>query len=61
MEVRKLEDEIKKAFLVEKLRIVKQGAYNHIDKWEDYHHELVSLLLWLRLCLTKHSDQGIML
>jgi len=36
-------------FLVEKLRMVRQGVYAHTDKLENYHHELVSLLPWLGL------------
>lgn len=36
VEVKKLEDEIKEAFLDEKPRMVWQGARTHSDKWEDY-------------------------
>jgi len=31
MEVKKLEDEIKEAFLIGKFRMVRQGAYDHTD------------------------------
>jgi len=56
--VKKLENEIKEAFLVEKLRMVRKGAYDHTNKCENYLRELISLLPWLRPCLTKRSDQG---
>ncbi len=31
-EVQKLKDEIKEVFIIEKPRMVRQGAYNHTDK-----------------------------
>jgi len=43
-EVKKLEDEIKEEFLAEKTRMVRQGAYDHIAKFENYQRELVSLM-----------------
>jgi len=57
-EVKKMEDEIKEEFLTENTRMVRQGAYDHADKFEHYHCELVSLLPWLRPHITKLSDQG---
>ena len=60
-EVKKLEDEMKEEFLVEKPRMVRQGAYDPTNELEGYHHELVSLLPWLGLHITKCSDQGSML
>ena len=57
-EVKKLENEIKEAIIVEKSRMVRQGAYSHIDKLESYRRELVSLLLWLGPHIAKCSDQG---
>jgi len=36
VEVKKLEDEIKEAFLVEKPRKVRQGVYDHTNKFENY-------------------------
>ena len=57
-EVKKLENEIKEAFIVEKTRMVRQGVYDHIDRSENYCHELVSLLPWLGPHITKCSDQG---
>jgi len=56
VEIKKLENEIKEAFLIEKSRMERQGAYSHTEKLESYRHELVSLLSWLRPHLTKHSD-----
>lgn len=38
--------------------MVKQGVYDHIEKWENYHCELGSLLPWLRLRRARSSDQG---
>lgn len=32
-EVKKLEDDIKEEFLAEKTRMVRQGAYEHTDKF----------------------------
>ena len=55
-EVTKLEDEIKEGFLFEKPRVVRQGAYAHTDKLENYHHELVSLLPWIGPHIAKRSD-----
>lgn len=60
-EVKKLEDEIKEEFFVEESRMVRQGAYDHIDKFEHYRCELVSLLPWLGPHITKRIDQGSML
>lgn len=57
-EVKKLENEMKEAFLDEKPRMARQGMYSHTDKLESYHRELVSLLPWLRLHLAKRSDEG---
>ena len=57
-EIKKLENEIKEAFLIKKMRMARQGAYSHTEKLENYHHELVSLLPWLRPHLAKRSDQG---
>lgn len=53
-----LENEIKEEFLVEKLRMVSQGAYDHTNRLENYHRELVSLFPWLGPHITKRSDQG---
>lgn len=46
-EFKKLEDKIKEAFLVERPRIVRQGAYDSTNKLEDYCCELASLRSWL--------------
>lgn len=58
IEVKKMENEIKEAILVEKPRMARQGAYSHTNKLKSYHHELVRLLPWLGPHITKHSDQG---
>ena len=39
-----VEDEIKEEFLAEKTRMIRQGAHDHTDKFENYHRELVSLM-----------------
>jgi len=53
-----LEDEIKEEFLTENTRMVRQGAYDRTNKFENYHHELISLMPWLGPHIAKHSDQG---
>ena len=35
VEVKKLEDEIKEDFLDKKTKVIKQGAHDHADKFED--------------------------
>ena len=52
-----MEDELKEAFLVENLWVVRQGAHTHSDKWENYYRELISLLPWLGPYITQHSNQ----
>ena len=54
--VNKLEDEIKEAFLIKTSRVVRKCVYNHIDKLENYRRELVILLPWLGLHITKRSN-----
>ena len=56
VEVKKLEDEIKDDFLAEKTRMVRQGAYDHTDKFDNYHRKLVSLMPWLGPHIIKCSD-----
>lgn len=56
-EVKKLEDEIKESFLVEKPRVVWQGAHTHSDKWENYRRKLISLLPWFGPYITQRSNQ----
>ena len=58
IEVKKLENKIKEAFFIKKLRMVRQEGYSHTDKLENYFRELFSLLLWLGPHLAKRSDQG---
>lgn len=50
--VKKLEEEIKEDFLDKKTRVIKQGAHNHIGKFGDYCHELISMMPWLGLHIT---------
>ncbi len=57
-EVKKLKDTIKEDFLAKKTRMVRQGAFNHADKFENYHHELISLMPRLGPHIAKHNDQG---
>jgi len=57
-EVKKLEDEIKEEFLTKKTRMVRQGAYDHTNKFENYHYELINLMPGLGPHITKNSDQG---
>jgi len=52
-EVKKLEDEIKEDFLDKKTRVIKQGVYDHVDKFGGYCHELISLMPWLGLHIAK--------
>jgi len=56
--VKNLEDEIEEDFLTEKTRMVRQGVYDHADKFENYCCEFISLMPWLGPHIAKHSDQG---
>jgi len=60
-EVNRLEDKITKEFLIKKQNIIRQCAYDHANKLDDYRRELVSLLPWLGLHISKRSDWGNML
>lgn len=53
VEVKKLEEEINEDFLNKKTRVIRQDAHNHVDKFEDYRRELINLMPWLRLHITK--------
>ena len=53
---KKLEDEIKEDFLDKKTRVIKQGAHDHVDKFEEYRHELISMMPWLGLHIAKCID-----
>ena len=57
-EVKMLENEIKQACLVDKPRMARQGVYDHTYKFENYCHELISLMPWLGPHIAKYSDQG---
>ena len=53
-----MEDKIKKDFLGKKTRMVRQEVCDHDDRVKAYFHELISLIPWLGLHISKHSDQG---
>jgi len=57
-EVKKLQDKRKEYFLAKKTRMVRQGAYDHADRYENYCCELISLMPWIGPHIAKHSDQG---
>ena len=59
--VKTLDDEIKEEFLVEKTRIVRQVAYDHIGKFENYRYEFVSLMPWLGPHISKRINHDGML
>lgn len=58
IEVKRLENEIKRAYFIDKPRMTRQGADDDTNELEDYHEELINLLPWLRPHITKHSNQG---
>lgn len=58
VEVKKLEDEIKEYFLDTKPRVIKQGAHDHINKFKDYRRELINLMPWIELHITKRINHG---
>lgn len=53
VEVKKLEDEIKEYVLDKKNKVIRQYVHDHADEFEDYHHELISLMPWLGPHITK--------
>ena len=58
VEVKKLEDAIKAHFLDKETKVIRQGGYDHTDKFKDYHYKLISLMPWLGPHITKQIDQG---
>lgn len=38
--------------------MIRQGMHDHIDKFDNYRHELASLMPWLGMHIIKHSDYG---
>jgi len=54
-EVKRLENEIKEAFLIDKPRMARQDAYDHTNELEDYRQELVGLQSWLGSHISKCS------
>lgn len=57
MEVKKMEDKIEEDFLSKKIRVKRQDAYGHYDRFKAYRHELISLMPWLGPHIAKHIDQ----
>ena len=53
VDVKKLEDEIKKDFIDKKTRVIKQGAHDYVDEFGDYHRELISSMPWIGSYITK--------
>jgi len=51
-----MEDEIKKYFLRKNTRMVRHGVCNHNDRVKAYCRELISLMPWLGLHISKHND-----
>ena len=58
VEFKKLEDEIKEAFLDKKTRVIKRCAHDHVDKFGDYCRELISLMPWLRPHIATQINHG---
>jgi len=58
VDVKKLEDEIKKDFLDKKTKVIKQGAHDYVDKFRDYHQELINLMPWIGPHITKGITHG---
>ena len=60
-EVKKLEEEIKKDFLDKKTVLIKQGAHDYIEKFGDYHWELINLMPRIGPYITRGiTDDGAM-
>lgn len=57
-EVKKLEGGMKRDFLDKRTVVIKWDANDCIDKFEDYHQDLISLMPWIRLCITKRITDG---
>lgn len=55
-EIKPLENEIAQACLVNKPRMKRQDTDNHTTTLEDFRQEFMTLLPWLRLHLTNHSN-----
>ena len=57
-EVKKLEEEIKNDFLDKKIGVIKQGVHDYIDKFGDYHRDLISLMPWIGPYITRGITHG---
>lgn len=58
VEVKKIQDEIKRDFLYKKIRMIKQGVHNCSNEFGDYRQELISLMPWNRPHITKGITHG---
>lgn len=47
IEVKRLENEIKQAYLIDKPRMARHGVDDHTNELEYYRHEFIKLLPWL--------------
>lgn len=56
--VKRLENQIKQACLIDKPRMVRHGVNDPTNELDDYHRELINLLPWLGPHITKCSNQG---
>lgn len=57
-EIKRLENEVTQACLVDKPRMTRQDMDGHTTTLEDCCQEFMTLLLWLRPHLTKDSNKG---
>ena len=57
-EVKRLENKIKQACLIDKPRMARQGANDHTTELEGQRREFMTVLPWLRPHVTKRSNQG---
>ena len=57
-EIKRLENKVKQACLVDKPRMTRQDTEGHTTTLKDCHQEFMTLLPWLRPLLTKHSNKG---
>lgn len=57
-EVKKLEGGMKMDFLDKRTVVIKQDAHDYIDKFGDYHRDLISLMPWIGPRITKRITNG---
>lgn len=56
--VKKLEEGIKKDFLDKKIVVIKQDAHDCVEKIGGYCRELINLMPWIRLYITRGITDG---